>query len=279
MSNGQVHSGKRLPLTLRQVQRLQPTEQQDANHCKQRWHKINDQVNKFCEAIEAATREKTSGQNENDVLKSAHEIFFNNHKKKIVLEHAWKELINDQKWCGLKSEGIAKRRKCQEDLQSESSHANETRTDEEERSPGVKAAKGKKTKVEGKDRISEFQTMWSTKQQDLVIKERLSKMRLTDSLLAQKEPLADYEEALKKKLINELLSILVVLFYVVCFMFEVLVVLFEIVLLFHVIGLFATHGFCLGLSCNSLLSLLSQTSKETLASCCCLSRIVVSVCL
>ncbi|XP_013627662.1 PREDICTED: uncharacterized protein LOC106333807 [Brassica oleracea var. oleracea] len=47
----------------------------------------------------------------------------------------------------------------------------------------------------------------------------------------------------------------------------------------QVIGLFATHGFCLGLSCNSLLSLLSQTSKETLASCCCLSRIVVSVCL
>ncbi|CAN6814301.1 unnamed protein product [Brassica oleracea] len=68
-------------------------------------------------------------------------------------------------------------------------------------------------------------------------------------------------------------------FMLLCFMFEVLVVLFEVVLLFHVIGLFATHGFCLGLFCNSLLSFLSRTSKETLASCCCLSRIVVSVCL
>ena len=126
--------------------------------------------------------------------------------KKIVLEHAWKELRNDQKWCGLKSEGSSKRRKYQEGSQSESSAANETRTDEEERPPGVKAAKGKKTKVEGNDRISEFQTMWSIKQQDLVIKERLSKMILLDSLLAKKEPLADYEEALKKKLINELLS-------------------------------------------------------------------------
>ena len=48
--------------------------------------------------------------------------------------------------------------------------------------------------------------MWSIKQQDLVIKERLSKMRLLDSLLAKKEPLADYEEALNKKLINGLLS-------------------------------------------------------------------------
>ncbi|XP_048605623.1 glutathione S-transferase T3-like [Brassica napus] len=182
------------------------TEQRDANHCKQRWHKINDQVNKFCGAIEAATREKTSGQNENDVLKSAHEIFFNNHKIFFVFEHAWNELRNDQKWCGLKSEGSSKRRKCQEGSQSESSAANETRTDEEERPPGVKAAKGKKTKVEGNDRISEFQTMWSIQQQDLVIKERLSKMILLDSLLARKEPLADYEEALKKKLINELLS-------------------------------------------------------------------------
>uniref|UniRef100_A0A0D3D7J5 Uncharacterized protein n=1 Tax=Brassica oleracea var. oleracea TaxID=109376 RepID=A0A0D3D7J5_BRAOL len=60
---------------------------------------------------------------------------------------------------------------------------------------------GKKTALEGKA-LSEFQCMWSIKQQDLAIKERLSKM----SLLAKKEPLADYEEALKKKLINDFLS-------------------------------------------------------------------------
>ena len=50
-------------------------------HCKQRWHKINDLVCKFCGAYEAAGRERTSGQNENDILKQAHEIFFNNYKK------------------------------------------------------------------------------------------------------------------------------------------------------------------------------------------------------
>ncbi|KAG2315135.1 hypothetical protein Bca52824_018257 [Brassica carinata] len=83
----------------------------------------------------------------------------------------------------------------------------ERRMIEEERSPGVKAAKGKKKKnVEGKETLSEFQTMWKIKQQDLVMKERLSKMRLLDSLLAKKEPLPEYEEALKKKIINELLS-------------------------------------------------------------------------
>uniref|UniRef100_A0A0D2ZWR3 No apical meristem-associated C-terminal domain-containing protein n=1 Tax=Brassica oleracea var. oleracea TaxID=109376 RepID=A0A0D2ZWR3_BRAOL len=129
------------------------TELREYTHCKQRWHKINDQVNKFCGAFEAASREKTSGQNENDVLKLAHEIFFNNPPKKIILEHAWKELRNDQKWCELSYQGTAKRRKCDEGSQSETSHANETGT--EERPPGVKAAKGKKKKnVEGKETLS-----------------------------------------------------------------------------------------------------------------------------
>uniref|UniRef100_A0A0D3E5Q9 Myb-like domain-containing protein n=1 Tax=Brassica oleracea var. oleracea TaxID=109376 RepID=A0A0D3E5Q9_BRAOL len=76
-------------------------EKRESSHCKQRWQKINDLVSKFAGAYEAATREKRSGQNENDVLKLAHEIFFTNHNKKFTLEHAWKELRNDQKWCAL----------------------------------------------------------------------------------------------------------------------------------------------------------------------------------
>ncbi|XP_013617374.1 PREDICTED: glutathione S-transferase T3-like [Brassica oleracea var. oleracea] len=90
------------------------TDLREYTHCKQRWHKIKDQVNKFCGAFEAASREKTSGQNENDVLKLAHEIFFNNHQKNFILELAWKELRNDQKWCELSHQGTAKRRKCDE---------------------------------------------------------------------------------------------------------------------------------------------------------------------
>ena len=90
------------------------SDHREAVHCKQRWHKINDLVNKLCGAYEAASREKSSGQNENDVLKLAHEIFFNNNNTKFNLEHAWKELRNDQKWCDLytsKTNGSAKRRK------------------------------------------------------------------------------------------------------------------------------------------------------------------------
>ena len=47
--------------------------------------------------------------------------------------------------------------------------------------------------------------MWSIKKEDLVMKEKISKMKLLESLVAKQVPLADYEEALKKKLINELM--------------------------------------------------------------------------
>ncbi|XP_013626733.1 PREDICTED: glutathione S-transferase T3-like [Brassica oleracea var. oleracea] len=164
------------------------SEMRESSHCKQRWQKINDQVSKFCGAYEAATREKSSGHNENDVLKHAHEIFYNNHKKKLTLEHAWKELRNDQK--------------C--------SYAFETTTGEEEqatiRPAGDKASKrhGKKTMADGKA-LNEFESMWRIRKEDLAAKERLTKMRLLDSLIG-KEYLAEYKVAFKKKLIDELLS-------------------------------------------------------------------------
>ncbi|XP_013654185.2 glutathione S-transferase T3-like [Brassica napus] len=188
-------------------------EKREASHCKNRWQKINDIVCKFCGAYEAATRQKTSGQNENDVLKLAHEIFFTNHNKKFTLEHAWTELRNDQKWCALstaKKDGSSKKRMCEDD--SEMMEHSATADGGTKRPQGVKAAKrcskermSKKTVLDGND-LSNFQTMWGIKKQDLDMKERLSKMKLLDSLIAKPEPLAAYEEGLKKKLIDELMS-------------------------------------------------------------------------
>ncbi|XP_013617765.1 PREDICTED: glutathione S-transferase T3-like [Brassica oleracea var. oleracea] len=37
-------------------------EKTEHNHCKQRWHKINEWTNKFCGAFTAAERQKASGQ-------------------------------------------------------------------------------------------------------------------------------------------------------------------------------------------------------------------------
>ncbi|XP_013608002.1 PREDICTED: glutathione S-transferase T3-like [Brassica oleracea var. oleracea] len=173
--------------------------EREALHCKQRWHKINDLVCKFRGAYEAASRERTSGQNENDVLKLAHQIFYTNHKKKFLLEHVWKVLRNDQKWCealSAKNERSSKKRKCEDGGDSSSSQANDMKWP-----PGVKASKARGKQTMGEEKaMKEFETMWSIRQQDLGIKERLSKMRLLDSLIAKKEPLVEYEEALKKKL-------------------------------------------------------------------------------
>ncbi|WZZ36379.1 hypothetical protein YC2023_019780 [Brassica napus] len=194
-------------------------EKREASHCKQRWHKINDLVCKFCGAYEATTREKSSGQNENDILKQAHKIFFNNRKKKFTLEHAWKELRNDQKWCELstaKNEGSSKKRKCEEGFITASSQA-DTAVDAEadectSRPPGVKAAKarakarGKKSAVEEKGVLA-FESMWTIKQADLASKERLSKMALLDRLFAKEGPLNEREKALKTRLIDELLAV------------------------------------------------------------------------
>uniref|UniRef100_A0A0D3EBJ9 Uncharacterized protein n=1 Tax=Brassica oleracea var. oleracea TaxID=109376 RepID=A0A0D3EBJ9_BRAOL len=154
----------------------------------------------------AASRERTSGQNDNDVLKLAHEIFFNNHKKKFTLEHAWKELRNDQKWCDLstvKTESGCKRRKLDDSAQSATSHASESMTD---RPPGVKSAKANGKKRNAEERLSEFSGMWSIRKENMAIKERLSKMKLLDRLLAKVEPLDESEKTLKQKLINELVS-------------------------------------------------------------------------
>ncbi|XP_013583467.1 PREDICTED: glutathione S-transferase T3-like [Brassica oleracea var. oleracea] len=187
-------------------------EKREAIQCKQRWQKITDLVSKFCGSYEAATRHKTSGQNDGDVVKLAHEIFYNDHKIKFNLHHAWEELCNDQKWCELtttKLDGSGKKRRCEDGSQSSSSQATINLDDPPTKRPlGVKAAKGassKRTIVDGKA-LSEFQTMWSIKEKDLGGKETLSKMGLLDRLIAKTEPLSEEEEALKKKLIREMLA-------------------------------------------------------------------------
>ncbi|XP_024004111.1 glutathione S-transferase T3-like [Eutrema salsugineum] len=188
-------------------------EMREPGHCKQRWQKINDLVNKFCGSYEAASRERTSGQNENDVLKLAHELYYNNYKKKFTLEYAWKELRNDQKWCELsasKTGGSTKKRRCDVGPQTATSQAEESMTGGEasgsKRPPGIKAAKGlaKRQTVVAKE---DFQTMWSFREKDNATKERVTKMSVLDKLLAKEGPLAEYEEAYKRKLINELMDI------------------------------------------------------------------------
>ncbi|CAN7018726.1 unnamed protein product, partial [Brassica oleracea var. botrytis] len=161
---------------------------------------------------DAATKQKSSGQSEDDVLKMAHEIFFNDYMSKFTLEHAWLELRHDQKWCdasSAKGNLNSKRRKLDEQSAQSSTSVPLTYGDDEgsARPIGVKTAKGKGKMTfeeEGKARM-EFQSIWEIKQKDFALKEKLNKQKLLDSLIAKTEPLDELEIALKNKLFNDML--------------------------------------------------------------------------
>ncbi|XP_024016208.1 glutathione S-transferase T3-like [Eutrema salsugineum] len=172
----------------------------EIGQCKQRWCRINDQVCKFVGCYEAAMKEKTSGQNENDVMKAAHDIFFNDHSFKFGLEHAWQELRHDQKWCkasSLKDSASSKRQKLDEGGSAQSSNNVEVVGNGDDaaglrRPPGVKAEKAKAKKLnsgkeEGKA-LLKFQNLWSIRQQGLEMNAQLAKSKQQD--LELKDPLA-----------------------------------------------------------------------------------------
>jgi len=113
------------------------------NHCKQRWSKINDLTNKFCGAYAAAERQITSGQNENDVLKVAHDIFYSDHNTKFTLEHAWCILRYEQKWISLNSRQTTAngKRKTTDEPEAVSQSSSIDVGEHEMRPEGIKAAK------------------------------------------------------------------------------------------------------------------------------------------
>ncbi|KAG2253163.1 hypothetical protein Bca52824_083299 [Brassica carinata] len=113
-----------------------------------------------------------------------------------------------------------KKRKCDNGAQSESSQAaSDLGESPTKHPPGVKpskAASGKRSIADqeaSKAASAEFLAMCSIKERDLAVKERdlavqesVKKMDLLDRLIAKPEPLSESEEALKQKLITEMLS-------------------------------------------------------------------------
>ncbi|XP_048634062.1 glutathione S-transferase T3-like [Brassica napus] len=166
--------------------------------CKQRWARINEQVSKFAGCYDAALREQRSGQNDDDVMKSALDIFFNNNGYKFTLDHCWRELRHDQKWCDthMAKDGEKEKRKPALEVDREEGEEGEP----EGRPPGVKAAKAgcKKKKSVREEELTKLQGV-------LEMKEKLSRHKLLDRLLTKTEPLPDMETSLKLKLMSEML--------------------------------------------------------------------------
>ena len=170
----------------------------EVTSCKQRWGRINTDVSKFAGCYDAALREQRSGQNDDDVMKAALDIFFSNNEYKFSMDHCWRELRHDQKWCssyGPKDGGKEKRKQVLE-VDREEEQVGEP----EGRPPGVKAAKaGSKKKKSGREEeLGKLQGV-------LEVKEKLSRAKILDRLLAKKEPLTEMETSLKMKLMSEML--------------------------------------------------------------------------
>ncbi|XP_010496344.1 PREDICTED: glutathione S-transferase T3-like [Camelina sativa] len=149
--------------------------------CKQRWAKIQNTVGKFWGTYAAAVRAKTS------------------------------ELRYNQKWCGSvngKAPEVTNKKRLFDDPAQSSASQTGGNIDEptNTRPTGRDASKAKqrKTHIEAKEEkaLKEYQGMWEIKKEELLLKERLSKMQILDCLLAKSGPLTPKEESMKEKLLD-----------------------------------------------------------------------------
>ncbi|XP_022552214.1 uncharacterized protein LOC111203080 [Brassica napus] len=60
----------------------------------------------------------------------------------------------------------------------------------------------KKNNAQGKS-LAEYMSIWEMKKEDLMMKEKLSKLAILDTLLAKKEPLSEAKEVVKNKLLAQ----------------------------------------------------------------------------
>ncbi|XP_013632861.1 PREDICTED: glutathione S-transferase T3-like [Brassica oleracea var. oleracea] len=119
-------------------------EDREVGNCKQRWSKISDQVSKFVGSLRSATSQQSSGQNDNDVMKLAIEIYHHDYGVKFTLEHCWRELKNEQKWLSTFGTDNSKSKKRKgEDGSQASVQSSSHGFQEETRPEGVKKAKAR----------------------------------------------------------------------------------------------------------------------------------------
>ncbi|KAG7568143.1 hypothetical protein ISN45_Aa04g009820 [Arabidopsis thaliana x Arabidopsis arenosa] len=165
---------------------------------------MNELVMKFAGCYEYASWTPHSGKTEDDILVLAYKLYHQDHKTKFSLEHVWRILKTDQKWCNW----------CETKIKPVKKKAKLSKVEEEsvQRPIGVKAAKAlAKSKGKGKSQVSvagsvaEFYGLWKVKEKDFTVKERLSKQKLFDSILGRSDGLSDMKISLKNTLIKEYL--------------------------------------------------------------------------
>ncbi|CAA7019831.1 unnamed protein product [Microthlaspi erraticum] len=172
------------------------------NTCKQRWTKINKEVQWFCGCFDMASRQATSGQSDDDIFQMAYKFYYQDHKTNFVLAHAWRALRNDQKW---RSQTTDKGKRQSKRAQPHDSGGVGPREEpEEERPMGVKAAKAaklrgsktvKRTSEDREAALKNLEAVAALSEKEFTNKEILADKQVLSNLLGKTEPLNDIEKA------------------------------------------------------------------------------------
>ena len=130
-------------------------------------------------------------------MKAALDIFYNDYSIKFNLEHAWRELRHDKKWCStfLAKDTVKEKRKQTVEVDGEDEVGAA-----EPRPMGVKASKAasKRKKSGREEELEKLQGI-------LEKKDKISKQKVLERLLAKNDPLSEMETSLKLKLMSEML--------------------------------------------------------------------------
>uniref|UniRef100_A0A1J3IXQ9 Glutathione S-transferase T3 n=1 Tax=Noccaea caerulescens TaxID=107243 RepID=A0A1J3IXQ9_NOCCA len=143
----------------------------------------------------------------------AYKFYYQDQRSNFTLEHAWRMLTNDQKWCSLtRDKGKIHSKRTQPEASGAGSPMEEQA---EERPIGVKAAKAAKLKGNkscprtNEDReasLNRLQNVWAMKEKDFAEKQVLADKKLLANLIGKTEPLTEMETELKNKLISKMLE-------------------------------------------------------------------------
>ncbi|XP_013633376.1 PREDICTED: glutathione S-transferase T2-like [Brassica oleracea var. oleracea] len=156
-------------------------------------------VGAFWKRIQYGLRKQRSGQNDDDVMKAALDIFYNDYSIKFKLEHAWRELRHDKKWCStfLAKDTVKEKRKQTVEVDGEDEVGAA-----EPRPMGVKASKAasKRKKSGREEELEKLQGI-------LEKKDKISKQKVLERLLAKNDPLSEMETSLKLKLVQYKVSV------------------------------------------------------------------------
>ncbi|CAA7045094.1 unnamed protein product [Microthlaspi erraticum] len=141
----------------------------------------------------------------------AYKFYYQDHKTNFILDHAWRALRNDQKWCSLnRDKGKTQTKRAQP---HDSGDVGPREEEEEARPIGVKVSKAaklrgsktvKRTNEDREAAMKNLQAVAALSEKEFSNKDKVADKQVLANLLGKTEPLNEIEKALKDRLISQI---------------------------------------------------------------------------